>query len=47
MGRVEILTGAERAAAILSPIETAKLNGVDREACLHDLPTRTADQGAR
>lgn len=43
MGRIEILTGVECAAAILSLIETAKLNGLDREAYLHDVLTRTAD----
>ena len=35
--------GGERAAAILSLIETAKLNGLDPEAYLRDVLTRIAD----
>lgn len=35
--------GGERAAAILSLIETAKLNGFDPEAYLRDILTRIAD----
>lgn len=35
--------GGERAAAILSLIETAKLNGLDPEAYLRDVLTRVAD----
>jgi hypothetical protein len=35
--------GGERAAAILSLIETAKLNGLDPEAYLRDVFTRIAD----
>jgi len=35
--------GGERAAAILSLIETAKLNGLDPEAYLRDILTRIAD----
>lgn len=35
--------GGERAAAILSLIETAKLNGLDPEAYLQDVLTRIAD----
>lgn len=36
-------TGGERAAAIYSLIETAKLNGLDPEAWLRDILTRIAD----
>ena len=36
-------TGGERAAAIYSLIETAKLNGLDPEAYLRDVLTRIAD----
>jgi hypothetical protein len=36
-------TGGERAAAILSLIETAKLNGLDPEAWLRDVLVRIAD----
>ena len=36
-------TGGERAAAIYSLIETAKLNGLDPEAYLRDVFTRIAD----
>jgi transposase len=35
--------GGERAAAILSLIETAKLNGLDPEAYLRNVLTRIAD----
>ncbi|MBB4213245.1 hypothetical protein FHT79_000396 [Rhizobium sp. BK212] len=35
--------GGERAAAILSLIETVKLNGLDPEAYLRDILTRIAD----
>ena len=35
--------GGERAAAIYSLIETAKLNGLDPEAYLRDVLTRIAD----
>ena len=35
--------GGERAAAIYSLLETAKLNGVDPEAWLRDMLTRVAD----
>lgn len=35
--------GGERTAAILSLIETAKLNGLDPEAYLRDVLTRIAD----
>lgn len=35
--------GGERAAAILSLIDTAKLNGLDPEAYLRDVLTRIAD----
>ena len=35
--------GGERAAAVLSLIETAKLNGIDPEAYLRDVLTRIAD----
>ena len=35
--------GGERAAAIYSLLETAKLNGVDPEAWLRDVLTRVAD----
>ncbi len=36
--------GGERAAGILSLIETAKLNGLDPEACLRNVLSRIADQ---
>ena len=36
-------TGGERAAAIYSLIETAKLNGVNPQAWLTDVLTRIAD----
>ncbi|GJD98004.1 IS66 family transposase [Methylobacterium iners] len=39
--------GAERAAALYSLIETAKLNGLDPEAYLRDVLTRIADHPAR
>ena len=35
--------GGERAAGILSLVETAKLNGLDPERCLRDILTRIAD----
>jgi len=35
--------GGERAAAILSLIETAKLNGLDPEAYMREVLTRIAD----
>ena len=35
--------GGERAAAIYSLVETAKLDGVDPEGHLHDVPGRIAD----
>ena len=35
--------GGERAAAIYSLVETAKLNGIDPEAYLRDVLTRIAD----
>jgi hypothetical protein len=35
--------GGERAAAVLSLIETAKLNGIDPETHLRDVLTRIAD----
>lgn len=35
--------GGERAAAILSLIQSAKLNGLDPEAYLRDVLTRSAD----
>ena len=38
--------GAERAAALYSLIETAKLNGVDPEAYLRDVLARIADHPA-
>lgn len=36
-------SGGERAASIYSLIGTAKLNGLDPEAYLHDVLTRIAD----
>lgn len=36
-------SGGERAAAIYSPIGTAKLNGLDPEANLHEMLQRIAD----
>lgn len=35
--------GGERAAAFYSLVETAKLNGLDPEACLREVFTRIAD----
>jgi transposase len=50
MGRMEVITRterrrtySERAAAIYTLIQTAKLNFVDPEAWLRDVLTRTAD----
>lgn len=39
--------GAERAAAFYTLIETAKLSGLDPEACLRDVLTRLADHPAK
>jgi hypothetical protein len=35
--------GGARAAAVYSPVETAKLNGLDPQACLRDVLERIAD----